>query len=61
MTARQVGEYLAVSEDQVMLFRETAEMEFINVGVTGASHPTWRITRDSVAAFERAHQTTGAK
>lgn len=61
MTARQVGEYLAISEDQVMLFRDKGEMDFIQVGCPGAERPAWRITRESVAAFERSRQTASAK
>jgi hypothetical protein len=56
MTAKQVGEYLAISEDQVMLFRDEGEMEFLRVSTPGVSHPSWRISRVSVHLFEQRRQ-----
>jgi hypothetical protein len=56
MKVSDVAAYFNISEDAVLLFRDSGDMEFVNIG-TGPGRPTWRISRASVAAFERQHQT----
>jgi hypothetical protein len=53
MSVRQVAEYLALSDDQITLFRDSGGLLFINLAANTGGHPLWRIDRASVAAFER--------
>jgi hypothetical protein len=61
MRARQVADYLSISKDQVMHFRDQGELEFLNVACPGARRPSYRITRASVAEFEHRRQTAPPK
>jgi hypothetical protein len=56
MKISQVAAYLAVSADQVSEYRDTGDLEFINVATPGSRRPAWRITRSSLAAFEKNRQ-----
>jgi hypothetical protein len=51
MRVRAAAEYLAVSENQIAAFRDSGELEFINIG--SKSRPRWRVAAESLAAFER--------
>ncbi|HEV7924260.1 MAG TPA: helix-turn-helix domain-containing protein [Verrucomicrobiae bacterium] len=52
MTVAEVAGRFGTSHNFILTFRETGELDFVNIG-SGSTRPTYRITRASVADFER--------
>lgn len=59
MRVKDVASYLGVSVSQVSSYRDTGALEFCNIstGQADGVGADWRISRDSVAAFEQSRQT----
>lgn len=54
-SVREVTERYAVNEHTVLAWIRSGELRAVNVGVRpGAKKPRWRITTESLAAFEAA-------
>ena len=58
LSVRDLCERYAVTEHTVLGWIRTGELRAVNVGRNSARKPRWRITQESMAAFEQLRTPT---